>query len=105
MLSIDELANGKPFLLELKDTSGVAIQWQQTLRGAVAKRWYEIYRDSDWAALRLEAAGVFLNRVSPAQAEHSIKSGLCVVIKTDAVKENELVRPPQGIKATDEFVG
>jgi hypothetical protein len=105
MLSIDELADGKPFLLELKDASGIPIQWQQTLRGAVAKRWYEIYQNSDWAALRLEAASVFLNRVSGAQAEHSVKSGLCVVIKTDAVKENELARPPEGIKAPDEFVG
>jgi hypothetical protein len=105
MLSVDELADGKPFLLELKDASGIPIQWQQTLRGAVARRWYEIYRDSDWAALRLEAAGVFVDRVSAEQAEHSVKLGLCVVIKTDLVKENELVRPPEGVKAPDEFVG
>jgi hypothetical protein len=59
----------------------------------VAKRWYDIYYNSDWAALRQEAASVFVDRVTPLQAEHSVMSGLCVVIKTDAVKENELVRP------------
>jgi hypothetical protein len=92
MLSIDELANGMPFILELKDAKGIPIQWVQTLRGAIARRWYEIYQRSDWVALRLEAAGVFLNRVTDAEAERSRKSTRCVVIKTDAVKENELVR-------------
>jgi hypothetical protein len=90
MLSIDELANGTAFILELKDASGIPIQWLQTLRGALARRWYEIYRQSDWGALRSEAAGVFLSRVTAAKAEQTRKSGRCVVIKTEAVKENEL---------------
>ena len=95
MLSIDELANGETFILELKDANGVPIQWMQTLRGAIAQRWYDIYEKSDWAALRLEAASVFLNRVTEAEVERSCKSRRCFVIKTDAVKENELVRPPE----------
>jgi hypothetical protein len=98
MLSIDELANGRTFILELKDASGVSIQWLQTLRGALAKRWYEIYQTSDWVALRLEAGSVFLNRVTDAQAERSRKSGRCIVIKTEAVKENELAPAREGPK-------
>jgi hypothetical protein len=99
MLSIDELANGKTFVLKLKDASGTWIQWVQVLRGAIARRWYDIYRASDWVALRLEAAGVFLNPVTEAQADRSCKSGRCIVIKTETVKENELVRPPEDPKA------
>jgi hypothetical protein len=99
MLSMDELANGKTFILKLKDSSGMAIQWVQTLTGALARRWYDIYQRSDWAALKQEAGGVFLNRVTDAQAERSCKSGRCVVIKTDAVKENELVLPPGTLAA------
>jgi len=93
MLSIDELANGKTFILKLKDGSGIPIQWVQTLHGAIAKRWYEIYQNSDWVALRQEASGVFVNRVSEAEAERSRGASVCVVIKTDAVKLNELIRP------------
>jgi hypothetical protein len=99
MLSIDELANGRTFILELKDASGTPVQWIQTLRGAIARRWYEIYQKSDWVALRLEAASVFLNRVTDAQAELSRKSGRCIVIKTTAVKEDELVHAPEDLKA------
>jgi hypothetical protein len=91
MLSMDELANGRTFILELKDASGIPIQWLQTLRGAIAERWYDIYQKSDWVALRLEAASVFLNRVTDAEAQRSRKSDRCVVITTDAVKENDLV--------------
>jgi hypothetical protein len=99
MLSIDELANGETFILKLKDANGTPIQWMQTLRGAVAQRWNEIYEKSDWVALRLEAASVFLNRVTDAEAERSCKSRRCFVIKTDAVKENELVRPSGALPA------
>jgi len=93
MLSIDEVANGETFILKLKDANGTPIQWMQTLRGAVAQRWNEIYEKSDWAALRLEAASVFLNRVTDAEAERNLQSRRCFVIETDAVKENELVHP------------
>jgi hypothetical protein len=97
MLSIDELANGETFILKLKDANGTPIQWMQTLRGDIAQRWYEIYEKSDWVALRLEAASVFLNRITDAEAELSCKSRRCFVIKTDAVKENELVRPRESL--------
>ena len=82
MLSIDEMANGMPFILELKDVNGTPIQWLQTLRGAIARRWYDIYQRSDWVALRLEAAGVFLNRVTDVEAERSREcfDDLCLCI-------------------------
>ncbi len=98
MLSTDELANGKTFVLKLKDASGTSFQWVQVLRGAIARRWYDIYRASDWVALRLEAAAVFLKPVTEAQADRNCKTGQCIVIKTEAVKENELVRPPENLK-------
>jgi hypothetical protein len=99
MLSIDELANGKTFVLKLKDASGTSIQWVQVLSGAIARRWYEIYQTSDWGALKLEAAGVFLHPATEAEADRSCKSGRCIVIKTEAVKENELVRPSETLQA------
>jgi hypothetical protein len=94
MLNTDELAHGEIFILKLKDASGMPIQWVETLHGAVAKRWFDIYQTSDWVALRLEAASVFHNRVTDVEAERTRKSGRCIVIKTDAVKENELAPPP-----------
>jgi hypothetical protein len=94
VLSIDELTNGKTFILKLKDRSGIPIQWVQTLHGEIAKRWYEIYQNSDWVSLRLEAASVFVNRVSETEAELSRRSNSCVVIRTDDVKLSELARPP-----------
>lgn len=99
MLTIDEMNNGKTFVLKLKDAAGTPMQWVEVLRGAVARRWYDIYHDSDWAALRSEAAGVFLNPVTEAEADRSCKSGECIVIKTEAVRENELVRPSEVSKA------
>ena len=95
MLSIDELAKGETFILKLKDASGTQIQWVQTLSGVAARRWYDIYQRSDWVALRAEAAGVFSNRVTDAEAERTQRSARCVVIETDAVKENELAHPQQ----------
>ena len=90
MLSPDELTNGMTFILKLHDAAGVPIQWVQTLRGASAKRWYDIYQRSDWVALRTEAAGVFVDRVTEEEAEQKRKCGRCVVIKTQAVKADEL---------------
>ena len=90
MLSPDELANGITFILKLHDAAGTPIQWVQSLRGDVAKRWYDIYRRSDWGVLRAEAAGVFVNAVTEAEAERSRKLGRCIVIKTQAVQSNEL---------------
>jgi hypothetical protein len=90
MLSNDELTDGMPFILQLPDVAGKPVWWLQTLKGDVARRWYEIYRRSDWATLRLEAAGMFLNRVSQSEAERARTSERCVVIKTDQVNESQL---------------
>jgi len=99
MLNTDELAKGETFILKLKGASGEPVQWVETLHGAVAKRWFDIYQTSDWVALRLEAASVFHNRVTDVEAERTRKSARCIVIKTDAVKENELAPPPGTLAA------
>jgi hypothetical protein len=99
MLSIDELADGKTFILKLKDAGGIPVQWVETLRGDIARRWYGIYQKSDWVALRLEAAGVFVHRVSESDAERSRRASACIVINTDAVKENELANPSGALQA------
>ena len=72
---------------------GVPAQWVETLRGDAAVRWYDIYRRSDWAALRAEAAGVFRgNGVTEGEAEKVRTSrNRCIYIHTDAVKADELV--------------
>jgi len=57
MLSKDELADGKTFVLRLWGADGTPSQWVETLRGADAERWYAIYRSSAWPALRAEAEG------------------------------------------------
>ena len=69
MLSHDELSNGTVFVLKLWDVAGVPSCWAETLRGETARRWYNIYRGSDWEALRAEAAGVFRNPVTEAEVE------------------------------------
>src|SRR6185436_9818287 len=52
MLSPDELKDGMTFILQLANAGGDRVQWVETLRGETAKRWYQIYRQSDWTALR-----------------------------------------------------
>jgi hypothetical protein len=91
MLSHDELKDGMTFILRLADASGDPVQWVETLRGETAKRWYEIYRRSDWTALRAEAADVFHRRVPAVEAE-SIRTSRnrCVFIHTPAVNADEL---------------
>jgi hypothetical protein len=70
---------------------GDRIQWAETLRGETAKHWYQIYRHSDWAALRAEAADVFHRRVSEAEAASIRSAGRrCVFIHTPAVGADEL---------------
>ncbi len=91
MLSIDELANGMPFILKLHDAQGIATQWVESLRGPTARRWYDIYRNSDWTALRAEAASIFHNSVTVEEAEKSRRAGRCIVIRTDAVNANDLL--------------
>ena len=93
MLSPDELTDGMTFILQLADTKGDSVQWVETLRGETAKRWYQIYRRSDWEALRAEAADVFHRRVSVGEAE-SVRTARhrCVFIHTPEVKADELAK-------------
>jgi purine nucleoside permease len=90
MLSNDELTRGVPFILQLREAAGGRSTWMETLRGEIARRWYEIYRQSDWATLRREATGVFHHRVTAAEAERVRHAGRCVVIRTDLVDASEL---------------
>jgi hypothetical protein len=63
----------------------------ETLRGDAAARWYDIYLNSDWEALQAEAAGVFRNRVTEAEAEAVRRAdSRCVVIRTMLVETGEL---------------
>ena len=98
MLSPDELKDGMTFILQLDATAIRAgraresLQWVETLRGDTARRWYDIYRTSDWDALRAEAAGVFHRRVDDAELQHLRKQRRrCVFIHTPAVTADELV--------------
>lgn len=83
MLSIDELKDGIPFILKLADTAGTSQQWIESLSGPTAEHWYNIYRNSDWRALRAEHAQVFCHAVSEDEAEQFRRSRRCVVIKLD----------------------
>ena len=92
MLSRDEVNNGRIFILKLHDSAGAPFQWVDKLRGAEALRMYTIYRNSDWDALRREAAGMFVNPVSEQEAERVRTSRQrCVVIHTDQVNADQLV--------------
>ena len=83
------------FVLQLRNAGGVASQWMETLRGDVARRWYEIYQSSDWPALRLEAAGVFRHPVTEAQMDNYLKAETrCISIHTPLVKVEELSAAP-----------
>jgi hypothetical protein len=98
MLSPDELTNGMTFILKLKNAAGAPFQWVESLRGAVAKRWYDIYQRSDWSALRMEAAAIFRNSVTPDEAEKIRTSGRCVVISVVEVQAEDLSPRPEYIK-------
>lgn len=91
MLSRDELSYGITFVLKLWDTAGVPFQWIETFRGDMASHWYDIYRSSDWEALRREASDVFHRGVTEAEAETARTSRTrCIYIHTDSVKADEL---------------
>jgi hypothetical protein len=89
MLSPDELKNGMTFVLQLDNAGGERVQWIETLRGETARHWYEIYRRSDWPALRAEAADIFHRRVTETEAE-AVRSHRCIFIHPAAVKADEL---------------
>ena len=91
MLSKDEISAGMTFILKLWDTDGVARTWIETLRGDTARHWFEIYRSSDWSALRDEARDVFHRSVTEPEAEAVRTSrNRCVYIQTHAVISNDL---------------
>ena len=91
MLSPDELKDGMTFILQLSNAGGDTVQWVETLRGQTAQRWYEIYRRSDWSALRAEAADVFHRRVTEAEAEATRTARhRCIYIHTPAVRADDL---------------
>jgi len=91
MLSRDELRGGMTFILKLWDAVGVSTQWVETLEGATARRWYRIYRRSDWEALRAEAAGVFRHPVTEdAMREVLKRQKRCIYIHTLMVEPAEL---------------
>jgi len=90
MLSADELINGRIFVLKLWDATGVPCYWVERLRGDIARRWYDIYRRSDWARLRAEAGAVLRNRVSEGDARDLLDSRQrCLFVHTvDVTAEN-----------------
>jgi hypothetical protein len=92
VLSKDEIANGRTFILKLWDAEGKPTQWVETLRGEIARRWYEIYTTSNWEALRLEAADTFHRDVNEAEAEATrmTRGQRCIFIHTRSVKPDEL---------------
>jgi hypothetical protein len=95
MLSKDDISNGTNFILRLLDKSGAPVHWVQTLSGATALHWYDIYRRSDDEALRTEGGEVFRTRVAESEAEHTRRSGRCIVIHTPSVKAEEIDAPSQ----------
>lgn len=91
MLSKDEISDGMIFLLKLLDADGTPRFWVETLRGDTAERWYDIYRNSNWEALRTEARDVFHRRITDAEADAILTSRhRRVYIHTDSVAANEL---------------
>lgn len=93
MLSDDELRDGMPFILQLRNSIGIAFQWMETLRGDMARHWYEIYQSSDWQALRIEASGVFRNAVTEIQMRDFINTETRYIsIQTPLVTVEELRR-------------
>ena len=94
MLCKDEIDDGMTFILKLPDAAGQSAQWVETLQGATAMRWYDIYKRSDWNALRNEARDVFSHSVSATQAE-AVRSSRrrCIYIHTTEVNASELAQP------------
>ena len=91
MLSPDELTDGTTFILKLPDLNGNVIYWMQKLKGDVARHWYNIYRQSDWQALREQAADVFIVPVPQADAERTQKHQRCVVIQPHTMNSTDLM--------------
>src|SRR4029079_14539254 len=94
MLSKEEISRGRTFILKLWDARGMPMQWIETLSGDLARRWYDIYRYSDWNALRVEARAVFSHPVTESHAEDVRNARQrCIYIHTTAVSANEVAGP------------
>jgi hypothetical protein len=94
ILTDDEVRRGKTFVLKLWDAVGVPTHWIETLRGEAARRWYDIYRRSDWDAVRAEAAAVFRHPMSEGAAHAALASGRCIYLHTLLVETGELSAAP-----------
>lgn len=94
MLSKDELANGKTFLLRLWNREGVSSQWVQILCDDIARHWYDIYRFSKWSDLRLGALDVFQTPATEEIAAAVLKAGKCLYIHTREIAVEDLYRDP-----------
>lgn len=78
-------------MLKLPDSNGNVIYWMQKLKGDVARHWFNSYRQSDWQALRKEAADVFMAPVPQADAELAQKRERCVIIQPHTTNSTDLV--------------
>ena len=82
MLSADELNDGMPFILTMSQTDGTQRQWIETLQGETARRWYDLYRTSDWDAVRAAAPDVFRHDATAEELEALRKSRRrCIFIR------------------------
>jgi hypothetical protein len=94
MLNRDEISHGRIFVLKLWDAAGVPSQWVETLKGDLARRWYRIYRYSDWGALRAEASATFRRSVTEQESVNVCEHNRCVLIQTTAVRSEDLAAAP-----------
>ena len=78
MLSRDELKNGRPFILKLWDSTGASSHWVQTLKDDSARHWYDIYRRSDWGALRAEGREIDAAPLSNSDRANKVKRVECL---------------------------
>jgi hypothetical protein len=101
MLSKDEVIDGRTFIMKLPDAAGGQVQWTRTLRGDEARHWFDIYRRSDWQALRDEAADVFGKPVTAEEADRTRRSRRCVVIQTLLVESGQLLAGRHPVIRTD----
>ena len=86
----DRTGDGRIFVLKLWDAAGVPSQWVETLTGDLARRWYRIYRFSDWSALRAEASATFRRSVTEEESVNVCERNRCVLIQTTAVRSEDL---------------
>ena len=91
MLSTDELNDGRTFILKLRDAAGATLFWVEKLSGEMARRWYDIYRNSDWEALRGTAMDVFRNLVCERVAHEAQRAHRRVVIYAPIVTVVQLL--------------